>query len=141
MIVRYSSSKDFDNISSDLDSIVTSFNLKNKLPSKIPTDRETTLICAWYYTPEKWILENVESAIDICTQYRSLKIDLTTATKQVQEINNLLQKTSASSLISAALSALKSNTADLSDAIYLMQQFLDKQITSTASLTRSSKIK
>ena len=141
MIVRYSSSEDFDNISSDLDSIVTSFTLKEKLPSKIPTDRETTLICAWYYTPEKWILENVESAIDICTQYRSLKIDLTTATKQVQEINNLLQKTSASSLISAALSALKSNTADLSDAIYLMQQFLDKQITSTASLTRSSKIK
>ena len=91
MIVRYSSSEDFDNISSDLDSIVTSFTLKEKLPSKIPTDRETTLICAWYIL-RRMDHEDVASAIDICKQYRSLKIDLTTATKQVQEINNLLQK-------------------------------------------------
>lgn len=141
MVTRYYFSDEEDAISSDLSNIVESFTVNDKLPPEIPTDRSKSLICAWYYTPEDWILEDVQSAIDICKQYRDLKIDLSTATKQVQEINSLLQKTSASSLISAALSALKSNTADLSDAIYLMQQFLDKQITSTTSLTRSSKIK
>lgn len=137
MVTRYFSDEE-DTTSNDLNSIVESFTVKDKLPPKIPTDRSESLICAWYCTPEDWILEDVQSAIDICKQYRDLKIDLSTATKQIQKISDLLKKTDASSVLDAALSALKSDTSDLPDAIISMEQFIEKQITSATSLTRIS---
>lgn len=128
LVTTYSTDSDSFALSDYFDETLSSFIIKDIFDSAIPDGRsEKSSICDWFYTPDDWIIEDVEAALDICKQYRTLKLTHDEAAEKISELDNLLASTNASSVIYVAYAYFQRDKADISTAISALETFLNRQ--------------
>ncbi len=128
LVTTYSTDSDSFALSDYFDETLSSFAVKDVFDSDLPDGwPESASICDWFYTPDDWIIEDVEAALDICKQYRTLKLTHDEAAEKISELDNLLASTNASSVIYAAYAYFQYDKADISTAVSTLETFLNRQ--------------
>lgn len=128
LVTTYSTDSDSFALSDHFDETLSSFIVKDVFDSTIPDGRsERSSICDWFYTSDDWIIEDIEAALDICKQYRTLKLTHDEAAEKISELDNLLASTNASSVIYVAYAYFQRDKADISTAVSTLETFLNRQ--------------
>lgn len=127
LVTTYSTDSESFVVSNYFDDALSSFVVKDtfdSMPEGFPT-RST--ICAWFFTPDDWIIEDVGTALDICKQYRILKLTHDEAAEKISELHDLLISTNASATMSVVNSYFQYDKGDLDTAISALETFIDRQ--------------
>lgn len=127
LATTYSTDSESFAVSDYLDDTLSTFTVKDTFDSMPEGFPQRSTICAWFFTPDDWIIEDIEAALDICKQYRTLKLTHDEAAEKISELDNLLASTNASSVIYVAYAYFQRDKADISTAISALETFLNRQ--------------
>lgn len=127
LATTYSTDSESFVVSDYLDDTLSTFTVKDTFDSMPEGFPQRSTICAWFFTPDDWIIEDIEAALDICKQYRTLKLTHDEATEKISELHDLLISTNASTTMSVVNSYFQYDKADISTAISTLETFLSRQ--------------
>ena len=127
LATTYSTDSESFAVSDYLDDTLSTFTVKDTFDSMPEGFPQRSTICAWFFTPDDWIIEDIEAALDICKQYRALKLTHDEATEKISELHDLLISTNASTTMSVVNSYFQYDKADISTAISTLETFLSRQ--------------
>lgn len=128
LVTTYSTDSDSFTLSDYFDETLSTFVVKDVFDSDMPDGwPERSSICDWFCTPDDWIIEDIETALDICKQYRTLQLTHDEAAEKISELHNFLISTNAASTMNIVNSYFQYDKADLSTAISVLETFLNRQ--------------